>query len=96
MCVEKGSVDEESVFLSERTCFDDLVSGLTTPYSCGSGRAWKFDSITQVGNHSNILSVLHDYNYIERTSATYDVGVFTLPSKTILVEFTSDGWTLFG
>ena len=56
MCIGRGSQDEESVFLSERMCLEDLVGGLATPCSYGAGQAWQLHSAVQVSMHYTVFS----------------------------------------
>ena len=44
-----SSPEEESLFLTERHCFDDLVSGLQSACPCGmTSKAWMLESVVQV------------------------------------------------
>ena len=57
VCIGRGCQDEESVFLLERMCLEDLVSELATPCSYGSGRAWQLHSTVQISRHYTVFSV---------------------------------------
>ncbi len=48
MYEDGASSEEQSLFVSERHCFSDLVSGLTSPCRCGATRLWKVESVIQV------------------------------------------------
>ncbi len=56
VCIGRGSQDEESVFLLERMCLEDMVGGLAPPCLCGAGRAWQLHSAVQVSMHYTVFS----------------------------------------
>ena len=50
-----GIPEDESLFITEKHCFQDLVSGLGTPCPCGMARnTWILESVIQV--HANVCT----------------------------------------
>ena len=53
MYTSDATPDEQSMFITEKHCFSDLVSGLATPCPCGMTRApWTLESVVQVCMHA--------------------------------------------
>ncbi len=80
MYEDGASSEEQSLFVSERHCFSDLVSGLTSPCRCGATRLWKVESVIQV-------CVIHimPHIIIEKARSTSSTCVSALFCETNMV-----------
>ncbi len=86
MYEDGASSEEQSLFVSERHCFSDLVSGLTSPCRCGATRLWKVESVIQVC----VIQIMIMYPHIiililERARSTSSTGVSALFCETNMV-----------
>ena len=64
-----GTPDDDGLFITEKHCFQDLISGLGTPCSCGMVRnTWTLESVIQVLaykylHYNNILTTVLVFFY---------------------------------
>ena len=85
MYVDAGSPSDQSMFITERHCFSDLVSGLSSPCPCGMTRApWTLEQCVQVRLEGILL-----YWYINKSSecvtfieGTYPCSLSMSPMQT--------------